>query len=167
MKHSSYPCCCCCCCCRYRWSFQAFLAKIINKFRWRTILITDNRVRTMNEILNSIKLIKMYAWEESFQGKVAGACAAPTVPVSPQFRVSRLRGYSNGALCLRTDLRRNEKKQLWVVNFIQNINVNLTGIVPTIATVLTFLVHTLLGLSLNTTDVSTAAAGRPAPSDPS
>lgn len=59
-----------------------------------------------------------------------------------------------------TDLRRNEKKQLWVVNFIQNINVNLTGIVPTVATVLTFLVHTLLGLSLNTTDVSTAASGQ-------
>lgn len=55
------------------------------------------------------------------------------------------------------DLRKTEKKQLWVVNFIQNININLTGIVPTIATVLTFLVHTLLGLSLNTTDVSTAA----------
>ncbi|TNM90473.1 hypothetical protein fugu_002762 [Takifugu bimaculatus] len=100
---------------------QAFLAKIINKFRWRTILITDNRVRTMNEILNSIKLIKMYAWEDSFDEKI-------------------------------TDLRKNEKKQLWVVNLIQNINVNLTGIVPTIATVLTFLVHTLLGLSLNTTD---------------
>lgn len=47
-----------------------------------------------------------------------------------------------------------------MVNFIQNINVNLTGVVPTIATVLTFLVHTLVGLSLNTTDVSTAAAGR-------
>ncbi|XP_056881465.1 ATP-binding cassette sub-family C member 12 isoform X2 [Takifugu flavidus] len=106
---------------------QAFLAKIINKFRWRTILITDNRVRTMNEILNSIKLIKMYAWEDSFDEKI-------------------------------TDLRKNEKKQLWVVNLIQNINVNLTGIVPTIATVLTFLVHTLLGLSLNTTDAFTTIA---------
>uniref|UniRef100_H3D2W6 ATP binding cassette subfamily C member 12 n=1 Tax=Tetraodon nigroviridis TaxID=99883 RepID=H3D2W6_TETNG len=103
---------------------QAFLAKIINKFRWKTIQITDNRVRTMNEILNSIKLIKMYAWEDSFQGKIA-------------------------------DLRKNEKKQLWVVNFIQNVNVNLTGIVPIIATVLTFLVHTLLGLRLNTTDAFT------------
>lgn len=48
------------------------LAKLINKFRWRAILITDNRVRTMNEILNSIKLIKMYAWEESFEEKIAG-----------------------------------------------------------------------------------------------
>lgn len=36
------------------------------------MLITDSRVRTMNEILNSIKLIKMYAWEDSFEKKVAG-----------------------------------------------------------------------------------------------
>lgn len=36
------------------------------------MLITDSRVRTMNEILNSIKLIKMYAWEDSFEKKVTG-----------------------------------------------------------------------------------------------
>lgn len=36
------------------------------------MLLTDSRVRTMNEILNSIKLIKMYAWEDSFEKKVAG-----------------------------------------------------------------------------------------------
>jgi len=26
----------------------------------------------MNEILNSVKLIKMYAWEDSFEKKIAG-----------------------------------------------------------------------------------------------
>lgn len=52
--------------------FQFFLAKLINMFRWKAILITDSRVRTMNEILNSIKLIKMYAWENSFEEKIAG-----------------------------------------------------------------------------------------------
>ncbi len=36
------------------------------------MLITDGRVRTMNEILSSIKLIKMYAWEDSFEKKIAG-----------------------------------------------------------------------------------------------
>lgn len=153
--------------------FQAFLAKVINKFRWKTIQITDNRVRTMNEILNSIKLIKMYAWEDSFEGKITGTSSAPTFPVAPvtlqiwEFPDTGCAPRSHSVMiqtpvcvCLSvclTDLRKNEKKQLWVVNFIQNINVNLTGIVPTIATVLTFLVHTLSGLSLNTTDVSRAA----------
>uniref|UniRef100_A0A4W6G231 ATP binding cassette subfamily C member 12 n=1 Tax=Lates calcarifer TaxID=8187 RepID=A0A4W6G231_LATCA len=94
----------------------------INIFRWKAMLLTDSRVRTMNEILNSIKLIKMYAWEDSFEKKVA-------------------------------DLRKNEKKKLQMVSYIQNINTSITSIIPTLATVLTFVVHTTLRLSLNTSDV--------------
>ncbi|XP_060893145.1 ATP-binding cassette sub-family C member 12-like [Labrus mixtus] len=106
---------------------QFFLAKLITGYRWKAILLTDSRVRTMNEILNSIKLIKMYAWEESFEKKVA-------------------------------DLRKKEKKQLKRVCHIQNLNTSITGIIPTVATVLTFIVHTLLGLSLNTSDAFTTIA---------
>uniref|UniRef100_UPI0037E82233 ATP-binding cassette sub-family C member 12-like isoform X2 n=1 Tax=Semicossyphus pulcher TaxID=241346 RepID=UPI0037E82233 len=106
---------------------QFVLAKFINMFRWKAILITDNRVRTMNEILNNIKLIKMYAWEDSFEKKVA-------------------------------DLRNKERKQLQRVNYVQNMNTSITGIIPTIATVLTFIVHTLLGLSLKTSDAFTTIA---------
>jgi ATP-binding cassette subfamily C (CFTR/MRP) protein 5 len=31
---------------------------------------TEKRVSLMNEIINSIRLIKMYAWEESFSAKI-------------------------------------------------------------------------------------------------
>uniref|UniRef100_A0A3Q4MCU7 ATP-binding cassette sub-family C member 5 n=1 Tax=Neolamprologus brichardi TaxID=32507 RepID=A0A3Q4MCU7_NEOBR len=103
---------------------QIFMAKLINKFRWKSLLLTDSRVRTMNEILNSIKLIKMYAWEDSFEKTITG-------------------------------LRKNEKKQLQKVSYVQNINISIANIIPTIATVLTFLVHTLLGLPLSTSDVIT------------
>ncbi|TKS69724.1 Multidrug resistance-associated protein 9 ATP-binding cassette sub-family C member 12 [Collichthys lucidus] len=106
---------------------QFFLAKLINKFRWKAMLITDSRVRTMNEILNSIKLIKMYAWEDSFEKKIAG-------------------------------LRKTEKKELQRVSYVQNINSSITSIIPTTATVFTFVVHTLLGLSLNTSDAFTTIA---------
>ncbi|XP_055085554.1 ATP-binding cassette sub-family C member 12 isoform X2 [Periophthalmus magnuspinnatus] len=51
---------------------QLFMGKMIEKFRFPAIKSTDSRVRKMNEILNSIKLIKMYAWEESFEKEVAG-----------------------------------------------------------------------------------------------
>uniref|UniRef100_A0A3Q1CIN7 ATP-binding cassette, sub-family C (CFTR/MRP), member 12 n=1 Tax=Amphiprion ocellaris TaxID=80972 RepID=A0A3Q1CIN7_AMPOC len=44
--------------------------QLINRFRWKAMQVTDSRVRTMNEILSSIKLIKMYAWEDSFEKKV-------------------------------------------------------------------------------------------------
>uniref|UniRef100_A0AAX7TN41 ATP-binding cassette, sub-family C (CFTR/MRP), member 12 n=1 Tax=Astatotilapia calliptera TaxID=8154 RepID=A0AAX7TN41_ASTCA len=101
---------------------QIFLAKLINKFRWKSLLITDSRVRTMNEILNSIKLIKMYAWEDSFEKTITG-------------------------------LRKNEKKQLQKVSYVQTINISIANILPSIATILTFLVHTLLGLPLSTSDM--------------
>nr|XP_046258123.1 ATP-binding cassette sub-family C member 12 [Scatophagus argus]XP_046258212.1 ATP-binding cassette sub-family C member 12 [Scatophagus argus]XP_046258305.1 ATP-binding cassette sub-family C member 12 [Scatophagus argus] len=106
---------------------QFFLAKLINTFRWKAMVITDSRVRTMNEILNSIKLIKMYAWEDSFEKKIAG-------------------------------LRKTEKKELRKVSYIQNINTSISSIIPTLAPVLTFVVHTLLGLSLNSSDAFTSIA---------
>ncbi|XP_022598440.1 multidrug resistance-associated protein 9 [Seriola dumerili] len=106
---------------------QVLLVKLINTFRWKAIVITDSRVRTMNEILNSIKLIKMYAWEDSFEKKIAV-------------------------------LRKNERKQLQRVNYVQNINTSITSIIPTLATILTFMVHTLLRLSLNPSDAFTTIA---------
>ncbi|XP_053195402.1 ATP-binding cassette sub-family C member 12 [Scomber japonicus] len=106
---------------------QFILAKLINIFRWKAIVITDSRVRTMNEILNSIKLIKMYAWEESFEKKIA-------------------------------ELRKHEKKQLQKAGYVQNANTSITSIIPTLATILTFTVHTLLGLKLNTSDAFTTIA---------
>ncbi|XP_069030712.1 ATP-binding cassette sub-family C member 12 [Embiotoca jacksoni] len=106
---------------------QFFLAKLINIFRWKAMVMTDGRVRTMNEILSSIKLIKMYAWEDSFEEKIAG-------------------------------LREKEKIQLRNVSYVQNINTSITSIIPTLATVLTFLVHTLLGLPLKTSVAFTTIA---------
>ncbi|XP_040926020.1 ATP-binding cassette sub-family C member 12 isoform X2 [Betta splendens] len=103
---------------------QLFMAKLINMFRWKAMLITDNRVRTMNEILNSIKLIKMYAWEDSFEKKIAG-------------------------------LRKTEKEEIKRVSYVQSMNTSITSIIPTLATVLTFIVHTSLSYSLSTSDAFT------------
>uniref|UniRef100_A0A7N6AF19 ATP-binding cassette, sub-family C (CFTR/MRP), member 12 n=1 Tax=Anabas testudineus TaxID=64144 RepID=A0A7N6AF19_ANATE len=106
---------------------QLFMAKLINKFRWKAMLMTDSRVRTMNEILSSIKLIKMYAWEDSFEKKIAG-------------------------------LRKTEKKHMQRVSYVQNVNTSITSIIPTFATVITFITHTSLGLSLNTSEAFTTIA---------
>lgn len=106
---------------------QFFLARIINRFRWKAMLLTDSRVRTVNEILSSIKLIKMYAWEDSFEKKIAG-------------------------------LRKTEKKHLRVISYVQNTNTSITSIIPTLATVLTFIIHTMLGLPLSSSDAFTTIA---------
>ncbi|XP_041931073.1 ATP-binding cassette sub-family C member 12-like isoform X1 [Alosa sapidissima] len=101
---------------------QFGVAKVINVFRRKAVTITDSRVRTMNEVLTCIKLIKMYAWEESFEKKI-------------------------------TEIRKKEKGLLQKAGYVQSMNAANTAIVPTLATILTFIVHTLLGLPL---DPSTA-----------
>eukprot|EP00794_Sanderia_malayensis_P007271 gene7271-8082_t len=49
---------------------QALLGKVISKLRGKVILITDKRVKMINELLTCIKLIKMYAWECSFSKEI-------------------------------------------------------------------------------------------------
>ncbi|GFS03367.1 multidrug resistance-associated protein 5 [Elysia marginata] len=51
--------------------FAVTLARLSQKFRARSIKITDKRVGLMVELFTSIKLIKMYAWETSFAQKIA------------------------------------------------------------------------------------------------
>ncbi|XP_019620313.1 PREDICTED: multidrug resistance-associated protein 5-like [Branchiostoma belcheri] len=46
--------------------FQAGISRLTSHLRRKCIAITDKRVRTMNEILTCVKLIKMYAWEMPF-----------------------------------------------------------------------------------------------------
>ncbi|XP_043101407.1 ATP-binding cassette sub-family C member 12 [Puntigrus tetrazona] len=96
---------------------QFSIARLIGVFRRRAVSVTDRRVRTMNEVLTCIKLIKMYAWEESFEKTV-------------------------------TDIRKKEKLLLQKAGYVQSLNSSFTTIVPTLATILTFIVHTALKLPL-------------------
>ncbi|XDV18157.1 hypothetical protein PO909_023910 [Leuciscus waleckii] len=106
---------------------QFSIARLISVFRRRAISVTDRRVRTMNEVLTCIKLIKMYAWEESFEKAI-------------------------------TDIRKNEKLLLQKAGYVQSLNSSLTTIVPTLATILTFIVHTALKLPLQPSTAYTIIA---------
>jgi ATP-binding cassette subfamily C (CFTR/MRP) protein 4 len=50
---------------------QLALGKKISSARQQTIRITDLRVRLMSEILNAIKVVKLYCWERSFSEQVS------------------------------------------------------------------------------------------------
>uniref|UniRef100_A0A674DT05 ATP binding cassette subfamily C member 12 n=1 Tax=Salmo trutta TaxID=8032 RepID=A0A674DT05_SALTR len=100
---------------------QFTMARLIQRFRRKAVSVTDTRVRTMNEVLTCIKLIKMYAWETSFEKKI-------------------------------TDIRKKEKQLLEKAGYTQSINSSITTIIPTLATILTFVVHTLLGLPLGSSE---------------
>uniref|UniRef100_A0A8C4X866 ATP binding cassette subfamily C member 12 n=1 Tax=Erpetoichthys calabaricus TaxID=27687 RepID=A0A8C4X866_ERPCA len=101
---------------------QFLIAKLTGLFRRKAIHVTDKRVRTMNELLTFVKLIKMYAWESSFEQNI-------------------------------TEVRKMEKSILENAGYLQSVNTSVSTIVPTLATVLTFIVHTSLKLPLSSSSV--------------
>ncbi|XP_021203914.2 multidrug resistance-associated protein 1 isoform X3 [Bombyx mori] len=49
---------------------NGFIARMEEKLEIRLMKFKDNRIKIMNEVLNGIKVLKMYAWELSFQGQI-------------------------------------------------------------------------------------------------
>uniref|UniRef100_A0A803SNM2 Multidrug resistance-associated protein 4 n=1 Tax=Anolis carolinensis TaxID=28377 RepID=A0A803SNM2_ANOCA len=50
---------------------QSLLGKLFSSLRSRTAALTDVRIRTMNEVIAGMRIIKMYAWEKSFADLVS------------------------------------------------------------------------------------------------
>ncbi|XP_023819171.1 multidrug resistance-associated protein 4-like [Oryzias latipes] len=50
---------------------QTLFGRLFSKFRSKTAALTDNRIRTMNEVVSGIRIIKMYAWEKPFAALVS------------------------------------------------------------------------------------------------
>ncbi|XP_072936036.1 ATP-binding cassette sub-family C member 4-like [Epargyreus clarus] len=50
---------------------QGWLSTIIGSIRFRTAEKTDERIKTMSEVINGIQVIKMYAWEMPFTNVVS------------------------------------------------------------------------------------------------
>lgn len=46
------------------------MAHVLSKFRSKSILLTDDRLRLMAEILPAMRVIKMYVWEKPFSALV-------------------------------------------------------------------------------------------------
>ncbi|XP_070786421.1 ATP-binding cassette sub-family C member 4-like isoform X1 [Enoplosus armatus] len=50
---------------------QTMFGRLFSKFRSKTAVLTDSRIRTMNEVVSGIRIIKMYAWEKPFANLVS------------------------------------------------------------------------------------------------
>ena len=51
---------------------QVILVTIMYNQRKKMVTITDQRVRLTTEVLQGIRLIKYYAWESFYAGKISG-----------------------------------------------------------------------------------------------
>ncbi|KAF9932404.1 hypothetical protein FBU30_008256 [Linnemannia zychae] len=50
---------------------QALMANVVNNAKDRKLEAMDNRIRTLTEVLSSIKTVKMYSWENAFRKRIA------------------------------------------------------------------------------------------------
>ncbi|XP_038673881.1 multidrug resistance-associated protein 4 [Scyliorhinus canicula] len=50
---------------------QTIFGKWFSVLRGKTAVLTDNRIRTMNEVISGMRIIKMYAWEKPFSNLIA------------------------------------------------------------------------------------------------
>ena len=46
--------------------FQMYMGSLFSKLRAKTAILTDERIRLMNEIIPAMRVIKMYTWEKPF-----------------------------------------------------------------------------------------------------
>lgn len=109
--------------------------------------MTDRRVQKMNEILNSIKFIKMYAWVKAFSQEVRRECPAPVPCLRACLHRRVQRTYPP------TGIREEERKILAWTGYFQSITVGVAPVVVVIASVATFSAHMLLGYDLTAAQV--------------
>ncbi|KAM3584831.1 uncharacterized protein V6R79_000382 [Siganus canaliculatus] len=49
---------------------QTWFGKLFGKFRSKSMIFTDSRIRIMNEVVSGIRIIKMYTWEKPFSALI-------------------------------------------------------------------------------------------------
>ncbi|EFX68457.1 ATP-binding cassette, sub-family C, member 4 [Daphnia pulex] len=59
---------------------QSWMGKVFSKLRLETAKRTDERIRTMNEIISAMRVIKMYTWEKPF-AKLISDCRRKEINV--------------------------------------------------------------------------------------
>ncbi len=55
------------------WLFLGWMGREFSRLRMKTARRTDERLRTMNEIISGMRVIKLYTWEKPF-GKLIELC---------------------------------------------------------------------------------------------
>ena len=128
----------------YDFKFSGWLGKNFSRLRMSTAIHTDERIRTMNEILSGMRVIKMYTWEKPF-AKLIKYCRKYSC-----VRVLCWLIMSSSILLLQI---RKEIDVIRRTNYFRSLNMSLYYISSKIIVFLTFLVYVVAGNSLSSEKV--------------
>ena len=113
-------------------------------------MVTDNRIRLINELLNCVKLIKMYAWEKPFHDSVNSESfeliKSFSEKISDNFFCS-LKFLSS------IEIRHQEHILLEISAYIRSILDSLVPVISIVAIIVTLLAYTAVGNDLSATKV--------------
>lgn len=120
-----------------------WMGKIFSKLRLETAKRTDERIRTMNEVISAMRIIKMYTWEKSF-AKLISHCRLYLSVY--QFSANEIR--------LNYFIFRNEINTIRRTNYFRALNISLFITSSKFMVFLTFLVLILTGNHLTAEKVT-------------
>ncbi|XP_049584650.1 ATP-binding cassette sub-family C member 4 isoform X3 [Syngnathus scovelli] len=80
---------------------QAMFGRVFSRLRADTAILTDDRIRTMNEVIAGIRVIKMYGWEEAFAALVD---EVRRMEISKIMKSSYLRGLNMASFFMASKL---------------------------------------------------------------
>uniref|UniRef100_A0A672RNK1 ATP-binding cassette, sub-family C (CFTR/MRP), member 5 n=1 Tax=Sinocyclocheilus grahami TaxID=75366 RepID=A0A672RNK1_SINGR len=94
---------------------QMFSSRLTAYFRRKGVAVTDQRVQKMNEILNYIKFIKMYAWVKAFSQAVRSKFFFFYVGSGKTSLISAILGQVKGNVAVNGDFA-YVAQQAWILN---------------------------------------------------
>ncbi|KAJ1519079.1 hypothetical protein ONE63_011321 [Megalurothrips usitatus] len=82
-------------------SLLSYISSLSSKFRLMVALRTDERIRLMDEIVNGVQVIKMYAWEKPFMALISNTRRKE---IRKLLNIGMVRGFYMGSMMITTRL---------------------------------------------------------------
>ncbi|KAI3365805.1 hypothetical protein L3Q82_000804 [Scortum barcoo] len=124
---------------------QTWFGKLFGMFRSKTAVLTDNRIRIMNEVVSGIRIIKMYAWEKPFSALVTDVRRGENYF---RFKVTKLT-----LLYMLSSISRKEIYEILKSSYLRGLNMASFFASSKIIVFVTFTVYALLGNTITASSV--------------
>ncbi|MCJ8729846.1 hypothetical protein PDJAM_G00111100 [Pangasius djambal] len=148
---------------------QSLFGKLFSKFRNKTAVLTDSRIRTMNEVVSGIRIIKMYAWEKPFAALINDIRKNKTAVLTDSrirtmnevvsgIRIIKMYAWEKPFAALINDIRKKEISKIMSSSYLRGLNMASFFAASKIIEFVTFTVYVLVGNTITASRVFMAVS---------